>query len=308
VLYNNYIQPEIRNFLRNRKVAAIMESIVDLHTHSTASDGSFTPKELVRLARDIGLSAVAITDHDTIDGIDEALEEGRLSGIEVVPGLEISVDFETEMHILGYFFGNNYLNMAPVLKELKEHRERRNPKIINRLKELGFDISLEEIEKKAGSKIISRPHIARALLEKGYVESINEAFEKYLARGRPAYFRKEKLLPEEAIKEIRRAGGLPVLAHPIYLGMDFGQLDLLLLKLKSYGLIGIEAYYSDNTVEDTVRCIELAEKHGLVATGGSDFHGRFKPDIRLGTGRGQLKVPYEALQQMKEALRHNTGF
>jgi predicted metal-dependent phosphoesterase TrpH len=285
-----------------------VEKIVDLHTHSTASDGSFTPKELIRLARDTGLSAIALTDHDTIDGINEALEEGSFAGIEVIPGLEISADYETEMHILGYFFGNTYLNIVPVLKELKENRERRNPKIIKKLNELGFDISLEEIERKAGGKIVARPHIARVLLEKGYVESIGEAFEKYLAIGRPAYFRKEKLSPEESIKEILRAGGLPVLAHPIYLDMNTEQLDSLFLQLKRSGLMGVEAYYVDNTEKDTAHLLRLAAKHGLIATGGSDFHGSFKPDIKLGTGRGQLKIPYEVLEQLKEALRHNAEF
>jgi predicted metal-dependent phosphoesterase TrpH len=161
------------------------------------------------------------------------------------------------------------------------------------------------VEKSQGG-VTGRPHIARVLIEKGYVSSIEEAFDKYLGAGRPAYFKKDKLTPQQCIEEIRAAGGLPVLAHPIYLGMGFAELDILLEELKKSGLMGIEAYYVDNTHEQTEELLELACKHDLLVTGGSDFHGEFKPDIQLGIGRGELKIPYALLEKMKKA--YNVAF
>lgn len=276
---------------------------IDLHTHSTASDGSMSPVELVRHAKESGLTAIALTDHDTIDGIKEALEEGASQGVEVVPGLEISVDFKPEMHILGYFFDDTYLNIQDVLSKLKESRKVRNPKIIARLNEMGFDITLDEVKAQAKGKIVGRPHIARVLMLKGYVESISEAFDKYLSSGRPAYFRKDKLTPEEGIREISKAGGIPVLAHPIYLDMDFEELDKLLGQLAAEGLKGMEVFYVDNTGDETDDLLRLALKHRLAATGGSDFHGGYKPDIRLGKGRGNLEIPYEILDKLRQTKK-----
>jgi predicted metal-dependent phosphoesterase TrpH len=177
-----------------------MDKRIDLHTHSTASDGSMSPRELVRHAKDNGLSAIAITDHDTIDGVEEALDEGAKLGIEVVAGVEVSVDFEPEMHILGYFFGSNYKNIEPTLVKLKKSRDERNPKMVEKLKSLGFDITLEEVQAEAKGNIVARPHMANVLLKKGYVKSIREAFDKYLAEGKPAFVKKEKMSPEECIR------------------------------------------------------------------------------------------------------------
>jgi len=273
---------------------------IDLHTHTTASDGSMTPEELVRYAFDKGLAAVAVTDHDTVGGTDQALEEGKRLGIEVIAGVEISVDFSTEMHLLGYFLNGHCEPILKTLEELREKREQRNPRIVNKLNELGFDITMEEVRGIAGDGNVGRPHIARVMIEKGYVNDIGEAFEKYLGSGRPAYFKKEKLLPEEGIAEITRSGGIPVLAHPYYIGLPDEQLDQLVKELAGYGLKGIEAYYSWHTEEQTSSLLRIARKYGLLVTGGSDFHGSFKPDIEIGTGTGSLKVPYSVLAGLKQ--------
>lgn len=276
-----------------------MERYIDLHTHSAASDGSMTPAELVRHAKNCGLAAIAITDHDTTDGVEEALAEAEKSGIEVVPGVEISVDYPTEMHILGFFFNGTHINIKPVLESLRRSREERNPKIVGKLKEMGFKIDMDEVEREAGGTIIGRPHIAKVLVRKGYLKSIEEAFDKLLGSGRPAYFKKDKLIPQEGIKQILKAGGIPVLAHPIYLCNDTLELDQIVGELAGYGLKGIEAYYVDNTGEDTANLLRLAIKYNLLVTGGSDFHGHFKTNIEIGTGHGNLRVPYELLKKLK---------
>jgi 3',5'-nucleoside bisphosphate phosphatase len=282
-----------------------MNNLIDLHTHSTASDGSMSPRELIRHAKEKGLKAIALTDHDTIDGIPDALDEGKRQEIEVIPGVEISVDYMPEMHMLGYFSKSSYVNMADVLADLRKNREQRNPKIIRKLNELGFDITLDEANAEAKGNVMGRPHIAMVLIKKGYVKSMEEAFNKYLGNDRPAYFKKDKLIPAEGIKEITNAGGIPVIAHPVLLGIGFKRLDELLLELVPYGLKGIEAYYVENTKDDTGNLLRLAIKHQILATGGSDFHGGFKTNIEIGRGHGNLKVPYELLDKLKELLNSN---
>lgn len=275
--------------------------LIDLHTHSTASDGSMSPAEVVRLAREKGLSAIALTDHDTVDGVREALEEGKKSGVEVIPGIEISVDFKPEMHILGYFPGiSGYTGIKKELEVVKQGREVRNKKIINRLNELGIDITLEDVKGVALGDIMGRPHIARVLVNRGFVSSIDEAFNRYLCREGLAYFKRVELKPGDGISAIRNAGGLPVLAHPVFLGKSYGELDTLLAELKEFGLAGIEALYSENSKEDTGIFLRLAIKYELLVTGGSDFHGSFKPGIELGRGRGSLEVPYEILEKLRK--------
>lgn len=275
---------------------------IDLHTHSTASDGSMSPAELVRHAKEKGLSAIALTDHDTIDGVAEALEEGLRTGIEVIPGIEISADFKPEMHILGYFPNiNGYTAIRKELDAIKQGREVRNIKIINKLNELGIDIKLEDVKEVALGDILGRPHIARVLLNKGYVKSIDEAFDKYLSKGGLAYFKRFELKPKDCIFAIKNAGGIPVLAHPVFLRKTYAELDMLLAELKEFGLMGIEAVYSENSENDTGNFLRLAIKHDLIVTGGSDFHGSFKPGLELGSGRGKLQVPYEYLEKLRKA-------
>lgn len=278
-----------------------MEKFIDLHTHSTASDGSMSPAELVRHAKERGLAAVALTDHDTVDGIQEAIKEGKRSGVEVIPGIEISVRYKPEMHVLGLFpDGDNYLNIRSELLTVKKGREERNKKIINRLNELGIEITEDEVKNVAMGDITGRPHIARVLVAKGYVKTIDEAFDIYLCKEGLAYFQRFELEPADGIKAIRKAGGVPVIAHPVFLRKSYDEMDKLLQELKGYGLGGIEAHYSENTKEDTGNFLRLAIKHELVATGGSDFHGNFKPGIELGCGRGGLKIPYELLDKLRE--------
>jgi len=276
---------------------------IDLHTHTTASDGTLSPKELVEHAYGSGLTAVAITDHDTIGGIEEALSQGKKIGLEVVPGVEISVDFHGEMHILGYFINLESPVLQETLEQLREYRKERNPQIIRKLNDLGFTITLEEVKEVARGAVIGRPHIAKVLLDKGYVQSLDQAFGEYLATGRPAYVKKEKLTPQEAIAAIVSSGGLPVLAHPKYLGLTREELHALLFSLTGVGLKGIEAYYTTHSSAETQFYLALAEQHGLAVTGGSDFHGSNKPDIELGKGLGNLAVKDEVLVKLKEALK-----
>ena len=295
-----------------------MAKLIDLHTHSTASDGSLSPAELVRRAKQKGLSAIAITDHDTMDGVAEAMGEGKRIGVEVIAGVEISVDFEPEMHMLGYFFGSGFGRLEKTLVRLRKDRDERNPKIINRLNRLGFDINMDEVEREARGEVAGRAHIAKILYEKGYVSSMEEAFDKYLSGGKPAYVKRDKLTPEQGIREIENSGGIPVLAHPIYLGFDLScaggagfsaglkrcgeglrQMDEVLHRLGGAGLKGLEAYYSDNSPEETENLLLLARRHNMLVTGGSDFHGRFREGVEIGTGRGNLSISYDLLERLK---------
>ncbi len=276
-----------------------MEKLIDLHAHTTASDGSMRPAELVRQAKEAGLCAIAVTDHDTVSGVEEAQEEGRRIGVEVIAGVEIGVEFLPEMHMLGYFFNDSYKNIGAVLSELINNREMRNPKIIAKLNELGFDISNDEVVSASEGDVIGRPHIAKVMVDKGYVKTINEAFDKYLASGRPAYFKKDRLSPYQGIQEILKAGGIPVLAHPMHLDLGLAQLDELLFRMASVGLKGVEVYYVDHPYNFKEQVKYLAKKHKLIATGGSDFHGSFKPEIKLGKGYGKLKIPYSILEELK---------
>ena len=279
-----------------------MDKIIDLHTHSIASDGSMSPSELVRHAKGNGLAAIALTDHDTVDGVEEALEEGTKIGIEVIPGIELSVDYQPEMHMLGYFLNlNEYTNIRQQLGLIRQGRDDRNRKIINRLNELGINITYDEVKNVALGDVTGRPHIARVLLSKGYVKSIDEAFDKYLSKQGLAYFKRFELTPVDGIKAIRSAGGLPVIAHPVFLRKSYDEMDKLLKELKEYGLAGIEAIYCENSKEDTGKFLRLAIKHELLVTGGSDFHGTYKNGIELGRGRGNLKVPYELLEKLRRA-------
>lgn len=281
-----------------------MNRFIDLHTHSIASDGSMSPAELVRHAKEKGLTAIALTDHDTVDGVKEALDEGNRIGIEVIPGIEISTDYKPEMHILGLFLNiNEYTSIRKELGVIKQGREDRNKKIINKLNELGVDITLEEVKNVAVGDITGRPHIARVLISKGYVKSMDEAFDKYLSKEGLAYFKRFELQPIDGIKAIKNAGGIPVIAHPVLLKKSYDNMDKLLKELKGYGLAGIEAIYSENSKEDTGNLLRLAIKHQLLVTGGSDFHGTYKTGIELGTGKGNLKVPYELLDKLKKASK-----
>ncbi len=277
-----------------------MEALIDLHTHSTASDGTFSPEELVKMAYRKGLKALALTDHDTVSGLETAEHTARSLGLSFVPGVEISVKFEGpgHCHLLGYFIDYRHEELLRTLRRLHEAREKRNEKMVEKLQALGIPITLEELQKAAGGGEIGRPHMAKILVQKGIVRDFDEAFEKYLAKGRPAYVPKARLTAEEAITMIRKAGGLTSLAHPYYLGLSPEATRDYVASLKEKGLLAVEAYYTDHDEAYTAFCLELAEEFELLVTGGSDFHGENKPEIELGRGKGNLRVPYEIYENL----------
>ncbi len=276
-----------------------MEAI-DLHTHTTASDGTLTPAELVRRAKDRGLAAVAITDHDTVSGNAEALDAGAELGLEVVAGCEISADHAGgPMHILAYFLPRQPTHLLTVLGQLNASRLARNLEMLDKLQALGADISYAEVLAQAGGTV-GRPHIARVLTDKGFVPTADRAFERFLGRKGQAYVPKVKLDPARAIGALKDEGATVVLAHPFLLGLNGPALHDLLVRLKSLGLDGIEVFYSEHSPSQMDVYMHLAAKLDLCLTGGSDFHGRNKPDIELGQGKGRLFVPRSLLDRMKE--------
>ena len=277
-----------------------MKGIIDLHTHSTASDGTLSPEELILEAERKGLSALALTDHDTTGGLPRAAAKAQEVGLAFVPGVEISVKFEGpgHCHLLGYFIDYEDQGLKQVLEKLHEARKNRNLLMVQKLQELGVPISLEELEAMARGGEIGRPHMAKILVKKGVVKDFDEAFERFLGKGKPAYVPKARLSPEEAISAINKAGGITSLAHPIYLGLSPEETRAYVEKLKELGLSALEAYYTDHDEAYTRFCLELAEDLGLLVTGGSDFHGENKPEIELGRGKGNLSVPFEVYERL----------
>ncbi len=275
--------------------------MIDLHTHSTASDGSLAPTELVNYAKTKGIEVLALTDHDTIAGIAEGIEAARKAAIDFIPGVEISALWLIgTMHILGYYIDPDSELLHGTLEHLQKLRDERNHKIIEKLREHGVDITYEEVERVAGGQI-GRLHISRILIEKGYASDVQSAFKKFLTNGAPTYIPKVRLEPPRAIKLIKDSGGIPVLAHPCTLGLDdFQDLKNLFVELKESGIEGIEAYYPDHSKELTEFCLEMARELKLLVTGGSDFHGSNKKHIDLGVGRGDLLIPDELAVGLKE--------
>jgi 3',5'-nucleoside bisphosphate phosphatase len=277
-------------------------TFVDLHCHSTASDGTLTPTEVVQLAKRNALTGLALTDHDTINGVAEASAEAARLGIDFIPGIEISAEFPHpgHMHLLGYGVDPESRDLRDLTTQLLEGRDNRNPKIIEKLQSLNVAITMEEVEAEAHAgapdengtrKPIGRPHIAAILLRKGYVSSIKQAFDKYLAPGGLAYFDKERVTPQRAVELIRLAGGICVLAHPIQLRTsNDAELERVVKDMVDLGLAGIEVIHSDHDDAWIAKCERLAEKFNLIKTGGSDFHGATKKDISLGTARGR-RIP-----------------
>ena len=277
----------------------------DLHMHTVHSDGTYTPTELVRLAKRAGLACIALTDHDTLNGIAEAQEEGNRSGIEVIAGVEISVKFEPgTMHVLGYFVDRNSGQLKRKLEDIQEARRQRNPMIIQKLKAFGLQIALEEVERESGGGQVGRPHFARVLVNKGYVKDFDEAFNKYLAKGQPAYVDKRKLSSQDAIDMIEEAGGIASLAHPKQLKLDskLDEFERVIAELKDQGLKGLEVYSSCQSPAEAARYKKTAERLGLLITGGSDFHGANRPQIQLGWLGEGAEIPYETIDQMKKLL------
>lgn len=266
---------------------------VDLHVHSTASDGRLSPTEVIREAAGRGLVYIALADHDSVDGIAAAKAAAQnLPHLTVIPGIEISTDIpQGEVHILGYFIDYTNPQLLAKLEDFKKSRLRRAQAMVAKLEGLGVHIAWQRVLELAGTSTIGRPHIAQAMLEKGCVPSFKAAFDEYLGHGKPAYVEREKMLPAEAVAIIVKARGLPVLAHPLTSEDPEG----LILELKPAGLVGLEAYYSDYTAEEVEGLVALAQKHDLIATGGSDFHG-IEPDEE--TAIGGADVPLEAAERL----------
>lgn len=277
--------------------------MIDLHVHSTASDGTNSPAELAEIAARAGLSAFALTDHDTLEGLSEAGDAANAHGVRLVPACEISCEVEHgTMHLLVYFLEDRPGPLQDRLSTLQSGRAGRNDRIVEALQSNGVELSIEEVLEEAGGGSVGRPHLAAVLLRKGYVSSIQEAFDTWLAKGRPAYFERERLSPEESISLARASGAVSVLAHPGTLSMETAELDSFVAELASMGLDGIEAEYAryERHQRDTYH--QLAEKHGLCSTGGSDYHGDYKPGLAMGTGLGDLKVPDDYLTALETRL------
>lgn len=277
--------------------------MIDLHTHSTRSDGSDAPSAIPELAAAAGCTAVALTDHDRLDGIEEAAASAARVGVELVPGCEISCEHPGTMHVLVYFLQPGDGPLQTELLRLQQARIDRNVKMAVRLREeCGIDITYEEMVDEARSDAVGRPHVARILVRKGYVSTIQEAFDVYLAKGQPGYLDKERLEADVAIRLARESGGVPVLAHPLSLKLEPADLSSLVRELAGYGLGGIEAIYGRYSPEEREAMRRLAVENGLVVTGGSDHHGTYKPDLQVGVGRGDLDVPDSLLDDLKERI------
>jgi 3',5'-nucleoside bisphosphate phosphatase len=282
---------------------------IDLHIHSTASDGTLSPFEILALAQDLNIAAISITDHDTLDGSRDALSFGIPPSVKFLTGVEISSEpppsfsCAGSFHILGYAVDVDHPDLNHTLSMLRDSRKRRNPQILELLSRLGIEISLEEVRNSAGDSQMGRPHIARFMVEKGYVPSIDAAFDEYLGNGKPAYVDRFRFECEKTIKAILNAGGIPVLAHPLLLGIRENDiLEDLIAVLTEMGLRGIEVYYPEHTKNLIAYYSRLASHFNLLITGGTDFHGDIKPEIKMGVGKGDFFVPYELYEKLISSL------
>ncbi len=271
---------------------------IDLHTHSTFSDGTFTPLQLVKYAEEKGLKAFALTDHDTTEGVKEA--KSIETNVEVISGVEISTRYDKkEIHIVGLYVNENDADLNKQLKYYREKRVTRNFEILEKLNSLGVDITIDDVKESCTGDVISRAHIAKALVSKGFVGSYTEAFDRYLGDNKCAYVPRETLDYEESMELITKAGGVPVLAHPLLYKMSDTNLENMMVKLRQKGLKAVEVYYSTHSNSDTQHIMAMANRVGLIYSGGSDFHGATKPKIDMGTGMGKLAVPYEILEKIR---------
>ncbi len=275
--------------------------MIDLHVHTNMSDGSMSPAEVIRLAARRGLRAIAVTDHDTVDGIAEAQAQGLESGVEVISGVEMSVEWNPGIvHILGFFVRPGDRKLRDSLAYLAQGRQDRIPRIVSKLNDCGVHISVNEVAQESGEGVPGRPHVANVMVRKGIVTEIQEAFDLYLGKGAPAYVKKTKVSPEEAMSVINEAGGMPVLAHPYSVDeSDTSRLRDIVEGFVRQGLEGIEVYYPKHTTEQTRMFLDLAREFDLAITGGTDFHGAGRPEVELGVIPGQYPLPYSILQDLK---------
>ncbi|MDE6434018.1 MAG: PHP domain-containing protein [Lachnospiraceae bacterium] len=281
---------------------------IDLHVHSTASDGSFTPTEVVELAHNAGLSHFALTDHDTVDGVAEAMAAGnRYENLHVIPGIELSCYYNNrEIHIVGLFVDYEGPAFLEALNALKQARIDRNEKMIQKFVTAGIPLTMDELLHGNPNSVITRAHFARVLVEKGVCANKTEAFDKYLGIGCPFYLAKPKVTPEHVLELIQNAGGTAILAHPYSYKLSKSEVERLLDEtLIPLGLAGMECYYSTYDSGQTQELRSIAFARNLFVSGGSDFHGVVKPDISIGTGRGNLRIPDTLLHPILEHRRHS---
>lgn len=282
-----------------------MEKYIDLHTHSIKSDGSMTPAEVVQEAKRAGLAAIALSDHDTVAGVREAMEEGERIGVEIVPAIEFSVQSETETHILAYYIDIDSPELKEILESVNDVRRERNEETCRKLNELGFDVTMNEALAIAPNGIVGRAHFARLLVDKGYTSSVKEGFKLYLENGKYAYCGKQKLTAEETVRLIKRCGGLSFVAHPHLIKLEDDKLREFLSSLKGCGLDGVEGYYTEYTPEMQQKYQTMAKELGLLISGGTDFHAAMKPHISIGVGLGNMKIPYSVLENIKNTHRRS---
>jgi len=279
-----------------------MTNYIDLHTHSTASDGIYSPTEMLQRAKDIGLRVLALTDHDSTGGLEEAAQTAGKLDIDLIPGIEINTDVSGgEVHVLGYFLDYQQAAFQDILRVLRDSRELRGQRMVELLNQQGIHISWKRVREIANGTV-GRPHVARALLEAGYAQTIGEAFDKYIGRGRPAYMPHYKLTPDQAVRLIASANGLPVIAHPLNIP-GLVELRNWLPSLCEAGMVGLETYYGQYTAQDEQTLLALAHDYQLIPTGGSDFHG---PDIHP-TPLGGRYVPYESVERLKAEATKRHG-
>lgn len=281
--------------------------IIDLHTHSTASDGTYSPAEVAELAQRIGLSAIALTDHDTIDGLEEFQKTGAALGLETIAGIEFAALYEKyhrpEIHIVGLGIDPKDPVLLERMKDIQQIRDHRNHKMCEKLSSIGLKMTFEELAANAGGEIITRAHFANVLLQKGYIAKKEDAFSRYISPGLPGYVEREFLTPALCIQTIKEAGGAAVLAHPTLYGLSPEQIEELCTELVSYGLDGIECQYSTYSPAETKMITAIAEKLHLLPSGGSDFHGKNKPNIHLGSGKSNLAIPYGFWEELKKRTK-----
>ena len=281
--------------------------LIDLHCHSTASDGSDDPAELVRKAVDAGLAALAVTDHDSLAGLDEAQRAAEGTQLELIRGCELSAQGEGgEMHILGLWIPREHPNLTAfegALRDLRNHRAVRNQIMVERLRKQGCSLSYDDVLAEAGGESVGRPHIARVLVRKGYAKSAQEIFTRYLGSKGSAYEPKKVLQPEEAVELLLSVGASAAFAHPKLIRASDTWLEAMAIRLRTCGVSVMEAYHSEHSETDTRFCLALAARQGFALCGGSDYHGKLKPNIALGMGRGGLRVPENVLEQLKQQRR-----
>ena len=276
---------------------------IDLHIHTTASDGTDAPARAVELAGALGLRAVGITDHDTVSGVAEAVAAGERLGVEVVPGIEISSDYrDNTVHILGYFIDPAAPALDRMMNWAEEQRRERNQKMAEMLSADGFDISMEALEEEFPGAVLGRPHFAEHLVHRGYVSSVQEGFTRYLSMRGKYFIPKRRIPLAEAGAVIRAAGGVAVVAHPLQYRYPLEEVTAMLQYAREAGVGCVECYYSNHTVEEQQWLLDRAEALGMGVTGGSDYHGTRKPAIALGSGKGTLAVPYSVLEDLKNLV------